>query len=332
MNLDTFFMELAFKEAFKYMLLTYPNPSVGAVVVKDGKLLSVEAHQRAGTSHAEVLALIKAYESLTDKNINFDRFNANFAHNFILKNRDIFRGCEIFVTLEPCSHTGKTPSCAMLLKELGLKRVIIGSLDPINSHSGGVEILKKRGIEVKSGVLSKKCDILIEPFKIWQERSFVVFKLAQSSNGQIGCGYISSKSSLEYVHKIREVSTKLLIGGNTVRVDRPTLDCRFTGAKAPNIYIYSKNDNFDREIPLFKVKDRVVEVGDNLDFLNQKGLILIEGGEGMLRAMAKYIDWLLIFQAPKLMANCLSYNIDMRLEFLEVQQKNDILIWSRVLG
>ncbi len=103
MNLDAFFMELAFKEAFKYMLLTYPNPSVGAVVVKDGKLLSVEAHQRAGTSHAEVLALIKAYESLTDKNINFDRFNANFAHNFILKNRDIFRGCEIFVTLEPCS-------------------------------------------------------------------------------------------------------------------------------------------------------------------------------------------------------------------------------------
>ncbi|NPA28281.1 MAG: bifunctional diaminohydroxyphosphoribosylaminopyrimidine deaminase/5-amino-6-(5-phosphoribosylamino)uracil reductase RibD [Epsilonproteobacteria bacterium] len=329
---EEFFMELAFKEAFKYMLLTYPNPSVGAVVVRDGAILAIEAHRKAGESHAEVLALVRVYESLSGKEINFNRFDANLAHKFILSNKEIFRGCELYITLEPCSHIGKTPSCAMLLKDLPLKRVIIGALDPISSHSGGVEILKSKNIEVEVGILKDRCEILIEPFTIWQKRSFVLFKLAQSTNGQIGCGYISSKGSLEYVHKIRELSTKLLIGGNTIRVDRPKLDSRFSGGRAPDIYIYSKEDNFDREIPLFKVKGREVEIGDDLSFLNKKGLVLVEGGEGMLKALKKYIDWLLIFQAPKLMANCLSYNIDMRLEFLEVSKRDDILIWSRVLG
>jgi len=326
-------MRLAFEAAFEYMFLTYPNPAVGAVVVKDGSILGIGAHQKAGTSHAEVIALVNAYEKLSNSKVEFDKLDARKAHKFLLNNKDIFRNCEIYVTLEPCSHIGKTPSCATLIASLKLKKVYIGTLEPIATHSGGVEILKRANIEVESNILKDKCDILIEPFVIWQKRAFVLFKLAQSTNGQIGCGYISSKESLTHVHKIREACTKLLIGGNTVRVDKPTLDCRFINAKAPNVYIYSKSGNFDKNIPLFSVKNREVTIGSNLDFLQKPGFVLVEGGQAMLQSLQKKLDWLLIFQAPKLMANCLSYNITTNLQFLHTEQKSkDILIWSRILG
>jgi len=325
---DNFFMDLAFREAFKYIFLTYPNPAVGAVVVRNGAILAIEAHKKAGLAHAEVNALLKAYNVIENKNLDFNE-DAEATHKFLLSlPKGFFKDCEIFVTLEPCSHIGKTPSCAMLLRELGLKRVVIGSTDPISSHSGGLEMLK--GVsQIKLGVLQEKCDYLIEPFKIWQERSFVLFKIAQTSNGQIGGGYISSKESLTHTHKMREVCTKLLIGGNTIRVDRPTLDSRFSGGKAPNIAIYSKSDDFDRDIALFNVPNRSVEVIDNLDFLKQKGFVLVEGGEGMLKALQKKIDWMLIYQAPKLSCKQLSYNIEESLQFLHIEQGKDIKIWSR---
>ncbi len=328
---DDFFMDLAYKEAFKYMLLTYPNPSVGAVVVKDGKVLSIQAHKKAGLAHAEVNALIEAYNTLTSSSIDFNE-DATKSYNFLLSlPKDFFKDCEIYVTLEPCSHIGKTPSCAMLLKEIKLKRVIIGSIDPIKSHSGGIQILKKV-LDVDIGILKDKCNILIEPFKIWQNRGFVLFKLAQTTNGRIGGGYISSKESLIHTHKLREVCTKLVIGGNTVRVDRPTLDCRFIGGKAPDIIIYSNNNKFDKNIPLFKVPNRDIKICNNLNFLNKKGFYLIEGGEGMLKALQKKIDWMLIYQAPKLNCNQISYNIDSSLQFLHIEQSKDLKIWSRFSG
>ncbi len=107
---------------------------------------------------------------------------------------------------------------------------------------------------------------LIEPFLIWQERAFVLFKIAQTANGKIGGGYLSSKESLEHVHQLRLACDYMVIGGNTVRVDRPTLDCRFIEAKAPDIVIYSKQKDFDREIPLFKVKDREVNIVNRFRF------------------------------------------------------------------
>ena len=327
-------MHLAINEAFKYQFLTYPNPAVGAVVVKSGAVLAIEAHKKAGTSHAEVLALLSAYEKLSGKSIDFDKSNAKKAHNFLLSlDKGFFEDCEIYVTLEPCSHIGKTPSCASLLKELQLKKVYIGAVDPISSHSGGIELLKSANIEVKSGILEQECNDLIEPFKIWQSRGFVLFKLAQTTNAQIDGGYISSKESLTHVHKMRSVCTKLVIGGNTVRVDRPTLDCRFIDAKASDVVIYSKDNNFDKNIPLFTIKDRKVEITDSLDFLKSRGFYLVEGGEGMLKALKNSIDWLLIYQAPKLSSNQLSYNINSNLQFLHIDRNSkDILIWSRFLG
>jgi len=331
---NSFYMNLAISKAWEYQLLTYPNPAVGAVVVKDGAILSIEAHKKAGTSHAEVLALISAYEKLSGQKAKFNSLDANKAHKFLLSlPKDFFKGCEIYVTLEPCSHIGKTPSCASLIANINLKKVYIGSIDPIKEHSGGIKMLKRAGIEVEFGIMQQECDALIEPFIIWQKRAFVVFKLAQSLNGDIGGGYISSKESLIHTHKIREVCTKLVIGGNTVRVDRPTLDCRFIDAKAPDIYIYSKDSNFDKTIPLFNVKNRSVEISNNLEFLKKPSLVLVEGGEGMLNSFKKYINWLLIYQAPKLTNKELSYNSNLNLQFLHVgKNSKDLIIWSRAVG
>ena len=327
---DEFYMQLALNKAWEYQGLTYPNPAVGAVVVQEGKMLSMEAHQKAGTSHAEVLALLKAYEGISGNTIDFDRFNSQLGHDFLLDlPRGFFEGCSIYVTLEPCSHRGKTPACALLLEQLHLDRVIVGLQDPIVGHDGGLKLLSN----VTLGVLEESCNALLEPFMIWQKRAFVLFKLAQTSNGRIGGGYLSSKASLTHVHKIREVCDVLLIGGNTVREDRPTLDCRFTGGKAPDVKIYSKSDDFDKNIPLFGVANREVEVCDSLDFLETPSFVLVEGGEGMLNALKEKVDWMLIYQTPKLSTNSLTYNTTMNLEFLHTAKKDvDLTLWSRQIG
>ena len=172
---------------------------------------------------------------------------------------------------------------------------------------------------------------LLEPFLIWQKRAFVLFKIAQTSNGKIGGGYLSSKESLTHVHQLRAVCTNMLIGGNTVRVDRPTLDCRFTKDKAPNITIYTKEDNFDKSIPLFDVENRLVEITNSLDF-SEPSFVLVEGGAGMLNALEEHIDWLLQYQTPKLFNHESSYEVDAKLRFI-FQDKiaSDLLLWSKVL-
>lgn len=327
---NEFYMQLALNKAWQYQGLTYPNPAVGAVVVLDGKILAIESHQKAGTSHAEVLALCIAYEVLSQKKIYFDPSDAQKAHTFLLSlPKNFFSKCHIYVTLEPCSHVGQTPSCASLLQQLNLAKVIVGTRDTIEGHDGGLDKLNN----VTVGVLEEGCKALLEPFMIWQKRAFVLFKIAQTSNGRIGGGYLSSKASLIHVHKLREVCDILLVGGNTVRVDRPTLDCRFTGAKSPNVKIYAKVDNFDRDIPLFSVDNREVEVINNLDFLEKPSFVLVEGGEGMLEALKKKIDWMLIYQTPKLSTNTLTYNTSMNLQFLHTEKKDvDMMIWSRQIG
>jgi len=331
---DEFYMRLALDEAWKYQLLTYPNPAVGAVVVQNGAILAIEAHQKAGTSHAEVLALLSAYETLSQTTVDFDRFDAQRAHTFLLSlPKGFFSQCSIYVTLEPCAHSGKTPSCASLLAQLELKEVIVGIEDPIVGHGGGAAVIEKQGSKVMTGVLEDVCKALIEPFLIWQKRAFVLFKLAQTTNGRIGGGYLSSQESLTHVHRLRGLCDRLLIGGSTVRSDRPRLDCRFTGAGAPDVTIYSHEKTFDDTIPLFSVPHREVVVTDRLDFLKQPSFVIVEGGEGMLTALKEQIDWLLIYQTPKLSTNDLFYNVRMDLSFLhQAPIGADILIWSRPIG
>jgi diaminohydroxyphosphoribosylaminopyrimidine deaminase/5-amino-6-(5-phosphoribosylamino)uracil reductase len=326
---NDFYMQLALNKAWQYQGLTYPNPAVGAVLLFDGCILAIEAHQKAGSSHAEVLALISGYEALTGEKIVFNRFDAHKAHDFLLALPQwFFSACSIYVTLEPCSHRGKTPSCASLLASLELDAVIIGLEDPIVGHDGGSKKLKN----VTIGVLEEECRALIEPFMIWQKRAFVLFKIAQTSNGRIGGGYLSSQTSLTHVHKIREVCSSLCIGGNTVRVDRPTLDCRFTGGDAPDIVIYAREDNFDRDIPLFGIENRQVRIESDLGFLDTPSFVVIEGGEGMLTALREKIDWFLLYQTPKLSSHDLTYNTVMNLQFLHQKKSDvDLMIWSRNL-
>ncbi|MCK5854645.1 MAG: bifunctional diaminohydroxyphosphoribosylaminopyrimidine deaminase/5-amino-6-(5-phosphoribosylamino)uracil reductase RibD [Sulfurovaceae bacterium] len=326
------YMTQALKKAWKYQLRTYPNPAVGALIIHNNEIIAIEAHQRAGTSHAEVLAFLEAYQNISQKKLSFDKFDAKKAHEFLYALPfGFFVDCTIYVTLEPCSHVGKTPSCASLLAHLKPKKVIIATLDPIEGHDGGVTRLEEQGIEVAVGVCEKEALELLEPFLIWQKRAFVLFKIAQTSNGKIGGGYLTCKKSLTHVHQLRSVCSNMLIGGNTVRVDRPTLDCRFTGDNAPDITIYAKEDNFDRDIPLFNVGERFVTITNVLDF-TQPSFILVEGGAGMLNALKDRVDWLLQYQTSKLSSHSSSYDVDLNLEFLFQDKKDiDLLLWNRVV-
>jgi diaminohydroxyphosphoribosylaminopyrimidine deaminase/5-amino-6-(5-phosphoribosylamino)uracil reductase len=330
MNFNKIYMQQALKEAWKYQLRTYPNPAVGCLVLCDGEIVALEAHQKAGTSHAEVLALLSAYETISNEEIEFDRFDSYEAHKFLYDLAEgFFSKCTLFVTLEPCSHVGQTPSCASLLAHVKPKKVVLATLDPIDGHDGGIKRLEEQGIEVNIGICQKEALELLEPFLIWQKRAFVLFKIAQTSNGKIGGGYLTCKESLTHVHQLRSVCTKMMIGGNTVRVDRPTLDCRFTGDVAPNILIYSKEDSFDRTIPLFGVDGREVEVTDKLDF-SKPSFVLVEGGGGMMNALSGQIDWLLQYVAPKLSSHDSGYTIDLDLKFLFQDKKGiDLMLWSK---
>ncbi|WP_236618731.1 bifunctional diaminohydroxyphosphoribosylaminopyrimidine deaminase/5-amino-6-(5-phosphoribosylamino)uracil reductase RibD [Lebetimonas sp. JH292] len=248
-------------EAWKYQLLTYPNPAVGCAVLIKNQIFT-DVHKKAGEPHAEVNALFKAF-SFFQKTPKLK--TAKEIHEFLIKNHNnFFNDAQIYVTLEPCSHIGKTPSCANLISILKPKKVTIGWLDPIIEHSGGAEMLKNRGIEVRV-VNDKRCFDLIEPFIKWNKDKFIFFKLAQSLNGVITGGYISSESSLKWVHQIRDKIDLLVIGGNTVRIDRPTLDSRRVNGKAPDVLIYSKQKEFDKTIPLFNISGRKVFIEDNLE-------------------------------------------------------------------
>ena len=332
MNSNQIYMSQALKKAWQYQLRTYPNPAVGCLIVYEGNIIALEAHQKAGTSHAEVLALLSAYENISNKKIEFDKFDSYKAHDFLYSlPLKFFSKCTIFVTLEPCSHIGKTPSCASLLAHIKPQKVVIATLDPIKGHNGGVKQLKEQGIEVKNGVCEEEALNLLEPFLIWQKRAFVLFKIAQTSNGKIGGGYLSAKESLRHVHQLRAVCSHMIIGGGTIRADRPTLDCRFTGDKAPNITIYSKNSDFDKNIALFQIKNREVIITDKLKEFNKPSFVLIEGGEGMINALKDKIDWLLQYQTPKLSSHISWYNVDINLEFLHQDKRGvDLLLWSRI--
>lgn len=297
------FMQLAIDKAWRYQLLTYPNPAVGATVTKNGKVLFVDAHKEAGKPHAEVLALKGAYLSQFPDSELKELEESKDIHNFLYDNhKDFFKECEIYVTLEPCNHMGKTPACAILLEQIGIKKVYIGTLDPNNKAKGGLERLKKAGIEVETGILEDKTAALLYPFMKWHKENFTFFKLAIREDGSAEGGYITTKDSLKLVHKIRTKLDLMVIGGETVRVDRPTLDARFAEEnKAPDILIYSnqKKENFDDQIPLFQVKNRRVDISNKLDILKDKNFVMVEGGINLLKTLKEKVDFFMIFISHK---------------------------------
>lgn len=295
-----YFIQMALDKAWTYQGLTYPNPPVCSVItdIKDN-FISLGVHEYSGGPHAEVNAIKNAYHNLTnDTNLDFIKDSAAIHEYLFINHNGIFRDKNIYVTLEPCNHHGKTPPCANLILELGFKKIFIGTLDPNKNASGGAQKLIENGLHVEVGILGEKCKSLIEPFKLWQQKTFVFFKLAMSANGVIDGGTITCKESRILVHALRDKVDLLVIGGNTVRVDRPTLDARLSDGRAPDVLIYSKNKDFDKNIPLFSVPNRKVLIADNFDILSDYNYVMIEGGEGMLKAVKDFVDWFLIFRSP----------------------------------
>lgn len=295
-------MTLALEAAWGFQLLTFPNPAVGAACIsKEGLILSVGAHKRSGGPHAEVYALRDAYTLLSGDTTIADSNDSHQIHDYLRTyHNGLFHTVSMAVTLEPCSHSGKTPSCALLIRDLGIKSLFISCKDPNPTAAGGAEILRDAGIECIFGVLEEEGQTLLEPFLKWQNNPFVFFKWAQRLDGTIDNGTISSRNSREHMHSLRDRCDLIVIGGNTVRSDRPTLDARLVEGKAPDVLIYSHSDGFDRTIPLFNVPERKVFVASNFDQINQYRLVMIEGGAGMFEASRDVCNWYLSYIAPRI--------------------------------
>jgi diaminohydroxyphosphoribosylaminopyrimidine deaminase/5-amino-6-(5-phosphoribosylamino)uracil reductase len=329
---SNFYINLALNEAWKYQGFTYPNPAVGCCIVgKHGQLLSVEAHKKAGEPHAEVLGLQTSYYKLTNDSRVLKLSKSSDIHTFLLKNHNgCFSGITLYTTLEPCSHIGKTPSCASLISNLNIKKVIVGSLDSNKEASNGNAILKDSGIVVEDGVMQKECDELLRPFNKFIESSFVFFKWAQRIDGSTDNGIISSKESRKDVHSMRDVCDLLVIGGNTVRVDRPTLDSRLVNGKAPDILIISKTKKFDESIPLFGIKGREVFIADNFEMIKNYKNIMIEGSSKMFELTRDIVDYYLCYLAPSFGGVDGFKNIEDKFEILNIQKETqDIIMWMK---
>lgn len=209
---DDKYMEIAIEEALRGKGKTLPNPSVGAVIVKNGKIISTGFHEKAGMPHAEAIAIEKAGENA--------------------------RNATLYVTLEPCNHYGKTPPCTEKIIKAGIKRVVIGVKDPNPVASGGIERLKKSGIEVTVGVKEKECKELIDDFTVLvkKKRTFCSLKLAMTLDGKIAkkdgsSKWITGEQSRRLVHRLRAIHNGVMVGIGTVLKDDPLLNVRLVSAE-----------------------------------------------------------------------------------------------------
>jgi len=330
---ESFYLHLAEKKAWRFQGLTYPNPAVGCCVVSAcGKILAVEAHQKAGFAHAEVNALASAYVVLTKDERVLELKSSQEIHNFLLKNHNnLFQNSTLYVTLEPCSNIGKTPSCAGLIQALGVEEVVIATRDENPKMADGSKMLKNHRF-----LPSKSSDDLIKPFNIWQKRAFVTFKWAQRLDGTIdatqdGNKIVSSKTSREFVHKMRDVCDLIVVGGNTIREDRPTLDARMVEGKAPDVLIYSRKKEFDRTIPLFSVEGREVFIEDSLDRVKEYKNVLIEGGPNMFESTKDIVDYYLCFVSLKSGGKIPFIKQEVEFELLEQYHNgHDNVMWLKL--
>ena len=329
---NNFYMNLALSEAWKYQGLTYPNPAVGCVVVgESGEILAVEAHHKAGEAHAEVNALQTAYFKLTDDAYILALKDSIDIHTHLLSNHnDIFKNTTLYTTLEPCSHFGKTPSCASLISDLGIQKVFVGSYDKNKIAQKGIMKLQMNNCEVYSELLEEECDALLYPFNKTLQSNFIFFKWAQRLNGTTDHGTISSSASRKNVHAMRDVCDLLVIGGETVRVDRPKLDARLVDGKAPDILILSREKEFDKTIPLFSVENREVFIADNLDKLHQYKNIMIEGSSKMYELTRDVVDYYLCYLAPTLGGERGFENLEDKFDILNIaKEESDIIMWMK---
>jgi diaminohydroxyphosphoribosylaminopyrimidine deaminase/5-amino-6-(5-phosphoribosylamino)uracil reductase len=226
---DEFYIKRTFRLAAKAQGMTSPNPMVGAVIVKNGRVISEDFHRKPGTLHAEALAIEKAGKS---------------AH-----------GCALYINLEPCCHTGKrTPPCTRAIINAGIKKVIIGMKDPNPEVSGrGILELQRAGIAVKSGILEDKAKKLNEIYikYITSGRPFVILKIAMTLDGKIATPegqskWITGEKARKIVHCMRSRVDAIITAIGTVSADDPQLTARIRGGKNPQRIVIDPN----LEIPI----------------------------------------------------------------------------------
>lgn len=307
---DEEYMRRAIELAGRGWGKTNPNPLVGAVIVKDGEVIAEGWHDMIGCAHAEVAAF-------------------NNAH------RDV-RGGTIYVNLEPCSHYGRTPPCADKIVEKGIKRVVVGMVDPNPRVAGkGIAILKSAGLEVTVGVLEEEAKKLNEIFinYIVRKKPFVIMKTAMTLDGKIATfskdsKWITCESSRKYVHSIRDRVSAVMVGINTVINDNPSLTTRLDtkkGTDAVRIVVDSygripENSNVicvESEKGVVLATTSVVQK-EKKKLLEDRGVKIIEadGNEGyvdlaklMDRLYEMEIDSVLLEGGGGLNASALKYGI-----------------------
>ena len=316
------YMRRAITLARRGLGTTSPNPMVGAVVVKGGKIIGAGYHRKAGEAHAEITALEKAGQRA--------------------------RGGTLILNLEPCCHTGRTPPCVNAIIKAGLKKVVVAMQDPNPLVNGrGIEMLRKAGIDVKVGLLEREAGVLNEAFVtfVTKKRPFFVMKGAASLDGKIATRigeskWISNEESREYANEIRSVMDGIMIGINTVILDNPLLlpraskpkryplrivldsklrippSCELvkTGSKFRTLVFTLPDSRQDKESRLKSVGVEVVRVapGENgrvalsavCQELWQREItsVLVEGGGELNSSFINegLVDKIVIFYSPKL--------------------------------
>ncbi len=296
-DMDATFMDEALRLAKEAWGLTTPNPMVGAVVVKDGEIVGKGYHHGAGLPHAEPNALADAGADA--------------------------KGATLYVTLEPCCTYGRTPPCTEAIKAAGIRRVVIGCLDPNPKHAGrGVDILRQAGVEVVAGVREESCRELNRGFFKWitERRPYVVLKMAMTLDGRIATAngdskWVTGPEAREYVQVLRRWADAVMVGGETVRLDDPSLLVRSPAdwPKQPMRLVWTS-----RELPTNAQmlhdggpQPRIVKPVSAEEwrrFLLELGeqnvmVLLLEGGGELAGAalQAGVVDEVAFFVAPKLL-------------------------------
>jgi diaminohydroxyphosphoribosylaminopyrimidine deaminase / 5-amino-6-(5-phosphoribosylamino)uracil reductase len=233
---DNIWMQRALSLAEQGLGYVSPNPMVGCVIVSnEGDLIGEGYHERFGQSHAEVNAIRSVEDSSK------------------------LEGATLYVTLEPCSHHGKTPPCANLVAKYPFKRVVIAMADPSEKVNGkGIEIIKKSGIKTDVGVLRKQSEQMNEAWLHSLElgRPFITLKIAQTADGYIaapngGSKWISGKESRELVHRWRSRMDAVMIGRNTALHDNPSLTVRLVEGRQPRRVVIDGPFELPRNLNLF---------------------------------------------------------------------------------
>jgi len=320
LSYDEKYMRLAMQLAENAIGRTSPNPLVGAVIVKDNRVVGCGWHRKAGTPHAEVHALNQAGE--------------------------LAQGADVYVTLEPCAHYGKTPPCAKALVEAKVKNVYGGLLDVNPKVAGkGFKILEDAGIHVEYGFLQDELRKQNEVFFKWIEhkKPFVVLKAAMTLDGKIATAtgqskWITNETSRAYGYKLRDIYDGIMVGINTVIEDNPMLTARVDGGKNPirivvdsslkidinaNVVqdksaktIVATTDKADKDkilklqaqnvdvIVVDKDENDKVDIEKLLNILGQQNIcsILVEGGATLSGSFVakKLVDKVYFFIAPKI--------------------------------